>query len=446
MELYSEWEADNWDTLTYAIHQKNCILMLGPDAAAADGQKLPLTEILANDLGEKIDPQCREKINASDLAQVAQCYCNEKGRTGLEAKVAPFYEERKNLCGKIHRDLAALPFDFIVTTTPDNMLINALEKENKTPLKKWYDFNGTNPAIVEEEWSSDKPLVFYLYGTLDKPSSLLLTENDILDYLVALISEKRPMPRNIKSVLQDDTKSLLFLGFGFRHWYLRILLHVLVLQGRKKENPSFAMEQFNSVHKDTDQLQQTLLFFRRGDYKINILKQPFDKSAAQLKKRYREKYPPQGPPPPDTGPPTQVPTVFICHASEDKDIAHSLHEEFEKEGLDPWLDKEDLRGGDDWDRVIKDTLSKVDYCVVLQSRALANKIRGYVNREINCALDLRKEFRQGTRFIIPVRIDDSPLLKELEGIQEFDLTGRSNSNIKKLAETIKRDFIKRENQ
>ncbi len=448
MAFYSKLKKENWDVLTYAIHHRNCILMLGPDAAVAEDQDIPLTEILANDLAEKINLQDREKINTSDLAQVAQCYCNDKskGRLGLQQKVSDFYDERRNLCSNFHRDLAALPFYFIVTTTPDNMLIEALEKENKKPIRKWYDFRGYNPPIVEEveegKWSPDKPLVFYLYGTLDKPSSLLLTEDDLLDYLVAFISEERSMPRNIKSELQLESKSFLFLGFGFKHWYLRILLHVLRME--QKWSPSFAMEQFYRAHTDTDQLRQTLLFFQRGDYQINIFKQPLDKFASQLREKYKKKYP--QPSPPAVEPPViheDGPEVFICYASEDKEFADFLYRELKKAGLRPWQDKKNLRGGDDWHQVIKETLSKVDYFVVLQSHNLAKK-RGYVIREINCALDRKQEFRRKDRFIIPVNIDDSPLLDELQSNQAVDL--RDKRNIKGLTDAITRDFKKRGSQ
>ena len=437
-KVYSEWEDDNWNTLIYSIRHNKCILMLGPDAAVAEGQQHPLTEILANDLAEKLDPGDREKINASDLTQVAQCYYMRKGRQSLEAKVSAFYEEKRNLCSNLHRNLAALPFDFIVTATPDNMLIEALEKEDKKPVKKWYHFNGNNPRIVEEKWSKDEPLVFYLYGTLDKPNSLLLTENDLLDYLVALVSNTRPMPANVLSELQDESKSFLFLGFGFRHWYLRILLNVLQVQ--KKGSFSFAMEQYHRLHADSDQLWQTLCFFQRSDYKINIFKQSLNEFASQLKERYK-KYLPSLPARKPQVIDENAAEVFICHASEDKDFAAYLYRELEAAGLRPWLDKKNLRGGDQWHRVIDKTLKKIDYFVVLQSQALAKKLSSYVIREINAALDRKSEFRRGIRFVIPAKIDDSPLLEELKDIQAVDLTGKKNIN--DLIDAITRDFKKR---
>ena len=134
-KTYCDWEDENWDTLIYSLHQNNCILMLGPDAATEEvnGRHRPLTEILANELAEKIDPGIKKELNPSDLAQVAQQYCMEKGRLDLEARVSAFFNARFNQTKDFHKNLAALPFYFIVTTTPDNMFPEALKKEGKEP-------------------------------------------------------------------------------------------------------------------------------------------------------------------------------------------------------------------------------------------------------------------------------------------------------------------------
>jgi hypothetical protein len=106
------------------------------------------------------------------------------------------------------------------------------------------------------------------------------------------------------------------------------------------------------------------------------------------------------------------------------------------------LDKENLRGGDEWDRKIRDTIKQIDYFVVLQSQALVNKTIGYVNREINIALDRQEEFQRGTtRFVIPVKIESCPLRQDLKHLQTIDLT--DETNIKMLIDTIQRDFEKR---
>ena len=74
--VFCIWENDNWDTLTYAIQQRNCILMLGPDAATEmeEVKSRPLTEILANELGEIIKEKDLEKINNDGVASCSAIF------------------------------------------------------------------------------------------------------------------------------------------------------------------------------------------------------------------------------------------------------------------------------------------------------------------------------------------------------------------------------------
>jgi len=427
---------DDLDTLIYAIKQKNCILMLGPDTATetVDEKTYLLTESLASQLAEELEQKTRERINPSDLAQVSQYYA-EKGRLRLESKASNFYKKKHALCNQLHQNLAKLPFYFTITTTPDSMLINALEKEKKLPIMGLYNFKGKNPEPVQMG-TVEKPLVFYLYGSVTEPNSLLLTENDLLDFLAGLISGKPPLPNNIRIELQDENKIFLFLGFGFRHWYLRILLYAL--QGKNKISPSIALEKFPL--ENTIDLEHTVFFFNKSDYKIHIFKEDFNIFAATLLDRYwecssvvvlRKEA-------------ENMPEVFLCHASEDKDHAAFLYKELEQAGIRPWLDRENLRGGDHWDEKIRDTIKKIDYFVVLQSQTLNNKDRGYVTREINRAIDRLEEFPRGKYvFIIPVKIEDCPLREDLEKLKLHAIDLTDKGNMKKLIDIIQRDFQKR---
>lgn len=438
---YGEWNDEDWSTLIYTIRRQNCILMLGPDAAVeqVDGQPRFLTEILAGELAEKITAKIESwNIAPSNLAQVSQFYCMETGRNCLEAKVYSFYDSRRNLASEVHKDLAALPFYLTITSTPDHMFYEALKQEKKEPIIGRYNFRGENPDMVPTG-TVETPLIFYLYGTIEEPESLVLTENDLLDFLVAVVSGAPPLPHNILSELRSKNKSLLFLGFGFRHWYLRILLHVLEADG--KESRSFALEQF--APGNIEDFQRTILFFKESDYKIQICNMELNNFVKELRKRFEESSA-AGPSKPGTSkvlPPEDAPTVFICHASEDKEYAANLYEQLQMAGFNPWIDKENLRGGDEWNRLIEKTIKKIDYLVVLQSKALAQKQIGYVNKEINAALDRQDEFRHGIRFIIPVQIEECPLLEDLDHLQTIDLSNKDN--IKDLISTIKRDQQRR---
>jgi hypothetical protein len=443
------WEEDDWKTIIHTISRKNCILMLGPEASPGkvneNGHTKPLTGILANELAEKIKAKIEaRKIDPDDLLQVAHYYCMEEGRNGLEAKVERFYEEHLQLTGDFHKDLAALPFYFTVTSCPDRMFYNALRETGREPVSRGYNFRGAASEMVTMG-SIDAPLLFNLYGCIDEPESLVLTENDLLDFLIAVVSGNPPLPKNVVSELHDSNKSFLFLGFGFKQWYLRVLLHVL--KGDKKQAHSFALEEFPQGEKE---FQRTILFFQEGDCKIHIYNKELKSFVKELRERYEKEGGPVTPgaevkPPAGAGEEVGAagsPNVFICHAGENKEFAGFLCEKLRGEGFNPWLDKASLRGGDQWDDVIKKAIEKeIDYVVILQSRDLAKKFAGYVNKEINMALDRQETFRRGIRFIIPVIIDDSPLLEELEHLHTIDLSARENAG--ELIKTIRRDQMKR---
>lgn len=434
---YSDWKDKDWNTLIYAIHHQNCILLMGPDAAVekADGTSRLSSEILANELAAELEPLIESwHIDISNLLQVSQYYGMKTGRFNLEVNVEAFYKKRltQGLTSDLHRDLAKLPFYLTIISSPDNMFCQALEERNKEPIVESYDFKGRTKDIVQMG-TIENPLVFYLYGSIKELQSLVLSENDLLDFVVAVVSKNPPLPNNILSELQDKRKNLLFLGFGFRNWYLRILLHVL--QVHHKDSRSFALEQFTP---NVDEFQRTVIFFRETDYKIQICNKQIDGFVRDLRERYEEKYGESLPEPSSRLQPQDTPTIFICHAGEDKDYAAYIYDKLKGAGFRPWLDKEKIRGGELWNDLIEKTIKKeIDYFVVLQSKSLTKKTVGYVNKEINFAYDRMMEFRRGTKFIIPVKIEDCPLLDDLAHLQTIDMSNKDN--IEELIKTIKRD-------
>ena len=123
----------------------------------------------------------------------------------------------------------------------------------------------------------------------------------------------------------------------------------------------------------------------------------------------------------------------------DKAFAEQLSHGLQTNGIDTWLDKHDIEGGDQWDDIVRNTIRhRVDYVVVLQSESLKRKEVGYVNREIDLALDRQLEYRPPRRFVIPVVIDDpANRLENLADFQSVDLT--QPRGIDDLVRVINRD-------
>ena len=111
--------------------------------------------------------------------------------------------------------------------------------------------------------SPQGPLVYHLFGDAQEPGSLVLSENDLLDFLVAIVAERPPLPSSLIRALKRVGQSFLFVGFGIRHWYLRVLLKVLVRALElHRTGSAIATEPLRGLS-DSDR-EQTILFYQRG--------------------------------------------------------------------------------------------------------------------------------------------------------------------------------------
>ena len=140
----------DWDGITYTISNQQCILLLGAEAslekvsAGPDKSEkcLPSVEILANRLASEICSDIKKcNISPNDLRHVAQSYLISRGIATLRSKVKDFYSDptRCALTCDMHRQLAKLPFNLIITTTFYNMMVNALQEVGKLPQEDFFD-------------------------------------------------------------------------------------------------------------------------------------------------------------------------------------------------------------------------------------------------------------------------------------------------------------------
>ena len=100
-----------------------------------------------------------------------------------------------------HRILAELPFSLYLTTNFDSFMTSALSFVKRECQRARCDWNKSLSDNSEERAKYDslkgtreKPLVFYLYGHNEDSSSLVLTEDDHLDFLRLISQEKNAYP------------------------------------------------------------------------------------------------------------------------------------------------------------------------------------------------------------------------------------------------------------
>jgi hypothetical protein len=417
-----------------------------PDVATdpTGDDTVSLSQQLAHRLAEQLTELPAEGLDTGDLAHVAQAWRNvlRKDRTDLESEVEMFYEPSQGQRNPIHDDLAALPFKLCITTTPDDFLRNALRARGKHPRTEYYHFREGRPDQIGTP-SAEQPLVYQLFGSLADSSSLVLSETDLLDFLVNVIAGTPELPPALIGQFREHERetSFLFVGFGFQRWYLRVLLHLLRKQLPNSPARSLALEDGRFFA--NPEREKTTLFYHHAQA-LEFRQCSWRAFAGELRRRFEQKH---GAPAenPLAEPPADAPTVFLCHSSTDREAVAAFAARLRQKGLNTWRDRDELRGGDDWDRRLKHVIdNQVNYVLVMQSPAFFSKTESYFYKEINAAKERQTRQAAGFAFVIPAFFlgEGGRKLPELETLNYIDL--RSEDGLSRLVEDIKADQRKRQ--
>ncbi len=104
--------------------------------------------------------------------------------------------------------------------------------------------------------------------------------------------------------------------------------------------------------------------------------------------------------------------VFISYAREDVQFAKKIYEHLEVNNFRPWMDKEKLLVGQQWEPQIMNELRSADFIIILLSKTSVSK-RGFVQREFKYALKYAEEKLTSDIFILPIKLDDCEVPPEL---------------------------------
>jgi hypothetical protein len=196
-----------------------------------------------------------------------------------------------------HGVLADLPLPVYMTTNYDDFMVQALKSRNKDPkqeLCRWNQLVKDQPCIFELEPgfmpTVANPVVFQLHGHNKVPESLVLTEDDYLDFLVNISRDQALLPPRIQEALTGA--SLLFIGYSLADWSFRVLFRGLVMSTEPSLRRISVTVQLPPVPTDapesTQQQVQKYLdeYFNRID--IRVYWGTATEFAAELRRRWEE--------------------------------------------------------------------------------------------------------------------------------------------------------------
>jgi TolB-like protein/Flp pilus assembly protein TadD len=103
--------------------------------------------------------------------------------------------------------------------------------------------------------------------------------------------------------------------------------------------------------------------------------------------------------------PVPAGAVFLSYASQDAEAAARICEALQAVGIDVWLDRSALKGGDAWDAQIKRRINDCALFIPVISAHTNARSEGYFRGEWNLATRRLMNMAQDAAFLVPVVID-----------------------------------------
>lgn len=285
-------------------------------------------------------------------------------------------EERPLIEHLVSRRILVIHYD-------DHSKQNTVEIAHEVIIRRWHRF----AAWIQEEESF---LIFRyritdaldMWETSGNNSSFLLTEG-MLDLAKTLLHHRYSalgireiafIQRSITANERFSTWETLAKGLGFPNLHKKLIEH-----DKRRAN---IQEQLSLLESQLRQLES-------------------QKTELSSKLRYNKEELED-----------MLPKVFLSYASEDFSRVQPIYEQLKQNGLNPWLDRENLLPGVDWDREIVREIKRSHFVLFCISSRSINK-RGYVQKELRTALSAFDRIPMGQTYLIPVRLEECPIPDEL---------------------------------
>lgn len=213
----------SWDTLIERIQGKRCTPFLGAGVSP---------QPLAADIAQRWATQYRYPLpDSTDLARVTQYVAVTLGDSMVpKERLLDLFRQTQppdfKEMSEPHGLLADLPFELYITTNYDDFLVRALVSRNRNPHRVVCCWNSSIEPSIPEPPTTAGPWVFHLHGSDDDPQSIVLTEDDYVDFLVQM-QDREVLPHYVEKALNNT--QLLFMGYSLTDWTFRVLYRGVVL-------------------------------------------------------------------------------------------------------------------------------------------------------------------------------------------------------------------------
>jgi hypothetical protein len=302
-----------WNTLLERINRGNCTPFIGPGARIGFPDSHEVARLLAAKHGYPLG-------DCLDLPKVTRFVAVKEDPAAAKDEIIDLYEKKMRPdfadpanSDDPHRMLAELPFPVYITTNQDDLMWQALrsrrDKDPKRELCRWSGAISDAPKSVLARDQNPpyqptvaNPLLFHLYGYTDYRDSLVVTDDDYMEFLINIsqdqsAKEERMMPPRIEQAMAGAS---LLLGYRLDDWDFRVLFHIIInhmVRGGRTHvavqlspaDDESARAQEEKVKKQLEVYQAYVgEYFRSKRLKIHVSLQTCQEFVTELRDRWRK--------------------------------------------------------------------------------------------------------------------------------------------------------------
>jgi hypothetical protein len=233
------------------VRNGHCILFLGAAVHAPppedspfeylEAQRPPLGSALSRSLAEDCGlSQEHPTEDPANLQRVALFYEIRRSRRQLVEAIKNAVQAGKEP-SPVVRALAELNFPRVITTNYDQLFEDGLRLAGKRPRTSVYNPRKDNPTEDPPSPTPESPIVYKLHGDIDKGDTVVVTDEDYIQFLYRMLDKDlyNPVPLKLKADLTERTT--LFVGYSLLDYNLRLLFKAL----RWGSDPAYLPEMYS---------------------------------------------------------------------------------------------------------------------------------------------------------------------------------------------------------
>jgi hypothetical protein len=279
-----DFDEKTWERIVKRIRDDKCTPIIGPDASAGT---LPLMTEIARHLALEFEYPFGDSDN---LARVAQYVAATTDTMLPKEKVSTILlrsQETSENRSEAYDILARLPFAVYVTMSYDTLLAEALKRAGRDvheALLFWNRHIPENSPRFDPDfaYSVVNPLVIYLFGRVDRPESMVLTEDDHFQFVVNVCRDYvRTIPHRLERALGG---AMMFVGVNPLSVTARLLFSIFGEKLRDSGNTHV----MQVMPTDRSQIEVKYLTSYLGDKQIKTCFETSEEFLIDLQTRWRQ--------------------------------------------------------------------------------------------------------------------------------------------------------------